>query len=89
MISRVYGLMAAVAVMVIIGGAVFVWLDARERAAVERGVQEQVERDISKANQEIATRRATDAKFDKMDARQFCLDAKLEWVFESGQSFCR
>ncbi len=43
----------------------------------------------AKANQTIAERRVKDAKFDKMDARQHCLDAGLEWVFEDGRSICR
>lgn len=68
---------------------VIVYLNQREDAAEKRGVEQQVARDISKANQEIATRRATDATFDKMDARKHCLDVKLDWVFEDGKSFCR
>lgn len=86
MISKWLGI-AAVAVAVI--GAALLWLESREQAAVQRGVTEQVSRNIAKANQEIATRRATDATFDKMDARQHCIDAGLEWVFESERSFCR
>ena len=66
-----------------------VYLDGREDAAERRGVDKQVAADIAKANQEIATRRERDATFDKMDARQHCLDAGLAWVFEDGQSFCR
>ena len=70
-------------------GGVVLYLNHREDAAERRGIDQQVARDIAKANQELATRRATDAKFDKMDARAFCLDAGLEWVFDEGKSLCR
>lgn len=86
MISKALGVSAVVVAIV---GSVLLWLSSVEQAAVQRGVTEQVSRNIAKANQEIATRRATDVTFDKMDARQHCVDAGLEWVFESGQSFCR
>lgn len=66
-----------------------VWMAAREYAAEQRGVDEQVARDIAKANQEIATRRETDAKFDSQDARALCDSMGLEWVLENGKSFCR
>lgn len=67
------------------------YLDYRDDAHEQRGVDKQVALNIAKANQEIATRRARDATFDKMDARQHCLDAGLEWVFvdAEGKSFCR
>lgn len=70
-------------------GGVAAYLDHREDAAERRGVDQQIARDIAKANQEIATRRERDATFDKMDARQHCLDVDLEWVFLDGKSFCR
>ncbi len=72
----------------VIGGVV-AYLNHREDAAEQRGVDQQVARDIAKANQELALKRERDAKFDKMDARDFCLDAGLEWMFEDGKSFCR
>ncbi len=70
-------------------GAGAAYLDHREDAAEQRGVDQQVARDIAKANQEIATRRETDAKFDSQDARALCLSLELEWVLEDGKSFCR
>lgn len=70
-------------------GGVIAYLNHREDAAEKRGVDLQVARDIAKANQEIATRRETDAKFDSQDARALCLSMELEWVFEDGKSFCR
>ena len=69
--------------------AIVLYLGHREDKAEQRGVEQQVARNIAKANQEIAEMRIKDAKFDKMDARQHCLDADLEWVFENGKSFCR
>lgn len=86
MISKWLGIAACVVALI---GLVMLWLDNREQAAVQRGVDEQIARNIAKSNQEIATRRATDATFDKMDARQHCLDAKLDWVFIDGKSYCR
>lgn len=69
--------------------AIVLYLGHREDAAEQRGIDQQVARDIAKANQEIGEMRIRDAKFDKMDARQHCLDAGLEWVFENDRSFCR
>lgn len=79
---------AALVAVALIGGGL-AWMAVREDAAVERGVDQQVARDVAKANQEIGEMRVRDAKFDKMDARQFCIDAGLEWVFEDSRSFCR
>lgn len=85
MIKYVFAALVAVA---LIGGAV-AWMAAREDAALERGIEQQMARDVAKANQEIGEMRVRDAKFDKMDARQFCIDAGLLWVFEDNRSFCR
>lgn len=74
----------------IYAGALFaVWMSAQEEAATQRGVDQQIARDIAQANQNIAERRETDAHFDKMDASAVCRDFGLEWVFEDGKSFCR
>lgn len=69
--------------------AILFYLGHREDKAEQRGVEQQVARDIAKANQEIATRRVTDAKFDSQDAHALCDSMGLEWVFEDGKSFCR
>lgn len=82
-----YAVLAALVV-----GAIFsivLYLGHREDEAERRGIDQQVARDIAKANQEIGEMRVRDAKFSKMDARQHCLDAGLEWVFENDRSFCR
>ena len=69
--------------------AFVLYLDRRDDAAEQRGVDKQIAADIAKANQNIAERRETDAHFDKMDAAAVCSDFGLEWVFEDGKSFCR
>lgn len=79
---------AAAAAFVAVAGFIF-YLDRREDAAEQRGVDRQIAADIAKANQNIATRRETDAHFDKLDARALCGEYDLEWVFENGKSFCR
>ena len=66
-----------------------VYLDHRDDAAEQRGVDKQIAAVIAKANQNIAERRETDAHFDKMDAAAVCSDFDLQWVFEDGKSFCR
>lgn len=79
----------AVSGVLLVFALFMVWYSAQQEAAERRGVEAQVARDISKANQELAVKRERDAKFDKMDARAFCVDAGLDWVFEDGKSFCR
>jgi len=69
--------------------AIIIYLNIREDAAEQRGVDRQVAAEIAKANQNIAERRETDAHFDKFDARALCDEYGLEWVFEDGRSFCR
>lgn len=69
--------------------AAIAYLKYQENEAERRGAEQQIARDIAKANQEIATRRETDAKFDSQDARALCVSLELEWVFEDGKSFCR
>lgn len=69
--------------------AIVLYLGHRENVAEQRGIDQQVARDIAKANQEIATRRETDAKFDSQDARALCVSMSLDWVFDDGKSFCR
>lgn len=81
-----------VVLVVLVVGFIFsivLYLGHREDTAEQRGVDQQVARDIAKANQEIATRRETDAKFDSQDARALCISYGLEWVSEQGKSFCR
>jgi hypothetical protein len=85
MMKYVFAGLAALALV----ASVFYWLQQRDHEAEKRGVDQQVARDIAKANQEIATRRVTDAKFDSQDARALCLSYGLEWVSEQGKSFCR
>jgi hypothetical protein len=79
----------AFAVIAIAGG----WYAKQQYDAEQRGREIERAKIAAQSNQNIATRRETDATFDKMDARQLCLDApvepRLEWVFENGKSFCR
>lgn len=76
----------AVVVLTAAGG----WYAKKQNDAEQRGAAQERTRVVARANQEIATRRERDAQFDKMDARQHCLDAGLEWVFgDDGKSFCR
>lgn len=82
-----YAIAAGIAFAAIV--ASIVYLDRRDEAAEQRGVDRQVAADIAKANQNIATRRETDAHFDSLDARALCADYGLDWVFEDGKSFCR
>jgi hypothetical protein len=81
-------IIAVIAVAVAIGG-IILYLGHREDAAEQRGVDKQVAADIAKANQEIATRRETDAQFNRLDAHALCIEYGLEWVFEDGKSLCR
>lgn len=80
-----------ISITVLVGGifAIVLYLGMREDKAEQRGVDKQVAADIAKANQELAVKRERDAKFDKMDARAFCLDAGFEWLFIDGKSLCR
>lgn len=82
-----YAVLAALVVGVIF--AIVLYLGHREDEAERRGIERQVARDVAKANQEIATRRETDEKFDSQDARALCLSMSLDWVLEDGKSFCR
>lgn len=87
--SRLTEILIFVAVSAAILFAALIYLGRREHAAEQRGVDRQVAADIAKANQNIATRRETDAHFDSHDARALCADYGLDWVFEDGKSFCR
>lgn len=85
MISKWLGIAACVVALI---GLVMLWLENREQAAVQRGVEAQVARDIAAANQNIAERRKTDAKFNSKDARALCDSFGLVWVQRDGKSFC-
>lgn len=88
--DRIVIALTALLVAAVLYGASILYLDRRETAAELRGMDQERARVAARANQEIATRRERDAEFDKMDARQHCLDAGLEWVFgDDGKSFCR
>ena len=83
-------IIAYVACAGIIGISVLGWYAKQQHDAEQRGIAIEKAKVVARANQEIATRRVRDAQFDKMDARQHCLDAGLEWVFgDDGKSFCR
>lgn len=82
-----YVLLAGLVVGLLAG--VLVWYQMQISAAERAGREKQIALNVAKANQEIAARRQTDAKFDSMDARQHCVGAGLEWVFVDGKSFCR
>lgn len=74
----------------IVGIMAFGWYAKQQHDAEVRGAAQERAKIAARANQEIAVRRERDAQFDKMDARQHCLDAALEWVFDDdGKSFCR
>lgn len=84
MTGRIIAIAAVVGVIV----AIVLYLGYREDKAEQRGVEQQVARDIAAANQNIAERRETDAKFDSQDARALCTGYGLEWVQHDGKSFC-
>jgi hypothetical protein len=73
------------AVIAIAGG----WYAKQQFDAEQRGREIERAKIAAQSNQNIADRRKTDATFDKMDARQLCLDSGLEWLFADGKSFCR
>lgn len=54
-----------------------------------RAVDAERVRVAAQANQNIAERRATDAKFDRMDAMALCREVGLEWYADEGRSYCR
>lgn len=75
----------AFAVIALVGG----WYAKQQYDAEQRGAAIERAKVAAQSNQNIATRRETDATFDKMDAAALCRDAGLEWVFDDGKSFCR
>lgn len=85
MISKGLGIAALIVAMI---GAGMLWMTTREKAAERRGADQQVARDIAAANQNIATKRETDAKFDSQDAHALCNSYGLDWVQREGKSFC-
>lgn len=78
----------AVAVVAAAILGIILYLGHREDVAEQRGVDQQVARDIAAANQNIATKRETDAKFDSQDARALCDSYGLKWMQRDGESFC-
>jgi hypothetical protein len=66
-----------------------VWYAKQQYDAEQRGRDIERAKVAAQSNQNIVTRRQTDATFDKMDAATLCRDAGLEWVFDDGKSFCR
>lgn len=58
-------------------------------AATERGRAIEQAAIAAKANQNIADRRVTDAKFKRDDVIKLCRDAGLEWFVDAGRSYCR
>ncbi len=57
--------------------------------AERKAVDAERARVSAEANQAIAERRATDAKFDRMDAMALCREVGLEWFADGGRSYCR
>lgn len=57
--------------------------------AERRAVDAERARVAAQANQDISERRATDAKFDRMDAMALCREVGLEWYADEGRSYCR
>lgn len=81
-------IIASIIVAIIMGGGLWIYFERRDAAKVQEGVNKQVMADAAKANQNIATRRATDATFDKYDAADVCRQYDLTWVFADGKSHC-
>lgn len=78
---------ACAAIVIMAAGG---WYMKQLNDAETRGAEIERANVAAKANQRIAERRIRDAQFDKMDARQHCIDAGLDWVFgDDGKSFCR
>lgn len=82
MIFRNIGIAVILAVMAIGLHQLVVYRETQKALEAERA------RVAAKANQNIADRRATDAKFDRMDAMQLCRDEGLTWVADGGRSYC-
>lgn len=82
-------IVAALLLAVAAVAGLLAYTDRRDDKAEQRGIDKQVAAEIGRANQEIATRRVTDAHFDSHDARALCGDYGLDWVFENGKSLCR
>lgn len=68
------------------GGAIILALAAYWIYA--RGADAERAATVQQINANIDFQRKTDAKFNKMDARQFCINNGLEWVFIDGKSHC-
>lgn len=81
-------IIAVVIACTVIGGLLFAYIKAHDAAKIGEGIDRQVAADIALSNQNIAMRRATDAKFDKDDAAAVCRIFKREWVFIDGKSQC-
>lgn len=79
--TRIFIGMVVIAVIAASIGGVLKWSE-------QRGVEAQVARDIAAANQNIAERRKTDAKFNSKDARALCDSFGLVWVQRDSKSFC-
>jgi hypothetical protein len=76
-------------VLLVIIGLVGSYLGNLYHSGIQAGIDKQTAADIAKANQEIATRRVTDDKYNKMDAAAVCKQFGLDWVFTDGKSECR
>lgn len=74
-----------VGLIVLVGG----WYAKQQYDAVERGKAIEREKIVAKTNQNIAERRARDAKFNRDDTIKLCRDAGLEWFSDAGRSYCR
>jgi len=73
----------------LIAGAIYGWHIREVRLAKAEGIAKVEAENIAKANQQIAERRAADAKFQRTDAMQLCHEAGLEWFAQEGRSYCR
>lgn len=77
------------AAIIVAGGALWYFWAQHDAAKVQEGIVRQQQMDAAQANQDIATRRATDATFDRMDAIAVCRAFGREWVPDAGKSYCR
>lgn len=76
-----YALMVTAAAVAV--GSFLMYVKARDAENVQKGISIQRAENIATINQTIAERRVRDAQFDKMDVKQLCTSAGLDWVFDA------
>lgn len=89
MMTRIYGVIGVLGLLSLVAMSLY-GLHIREvRKAKAEGIAVVEAENIAQANQKIAERRATDAKFQRTDAMELCRQAGLEWFADEGRSYCR